>query len=95
MIELERLGVKVDGIKSIEGVGLNRTEMETFKAMADPDELLNVVISTPGYKEMNDNERALSLQLIVDQYHDDAEKQVFDTKNQNFRDLRQRIREAQ
>ena len=94
MSELERLGVDIQPPRSIQGAGLTRTEATIFNKMSDPSSLINNVIKTEGYGAMNDNEKKLSLQLITDQFIEDAEAKVFDTKRDEFRDLRQRIRES-
>lgn len=95
MSEIERLGIDIPQNRSVNGVGMTRGEMEVYNTFSNPDELLDGAINTDGYKSMNDNERSLSLQLMVDQLQDDAEAEVFNIKNPEFRDLRQRIREAQ
>jgi len=91
--EIERLGVNKIAPRSIKGAGLTRTESAIFEKMASPDELINNVVQTEGYSSMNDDEKRLSLQLITDQFLEDAEANVFDTKRDEFRDLRQRIRD--
>ena len=95
MSELERLGISTVPPRSIKGAGLTRTESAVFDRMANPEELINDIVKTEGYSLMNDNEKKLSLQLVTDQFLEDAEANVFDTQRDEFRDLRQRIREAQ
>ena len=92
MSELERLGVETQSPRSVEGVGMTRTEMANYDALSNPMGLIDNAVQTDGYASMNDNEKKLSLQLIVDQFQEDAETEVFNTQNETFRDLRQRIR---
>lgn len=93
--EIKRLNIGTMLPRSIKGAGLTRTESAVFDRMVNPEELINDIVKTEGYSRMNDNERKLSLQLVTDQFLEDAEANVFDTQRDEFRDLRQRIREAQ
>jgi len=92
MSEIERLGVETQSPRSVEGVGMTRTEMANYDSLSNPMPLIDSAVKTDGYASMNDNEKKLSLQLIVDQFQEDAETEVFNTKNESFRELRQRIR---
>ena len=95
MSELDRLGLNTVPFTSVQGVGLTRAEHNKYSELSDPNEFIDKVVETKEYEAMSNPERSLSLQLIIDQFQDDAEKSMFDTENQEFRDLRQRIREAQ
>ena len=90
--ELKRLGINPVPHPSIQGTGFTRSEFEAFRVMADPMELVNKTMETETYQLFNDNEKRLSLQLIIDQFQADAEAQVFDTKNEGFRSFRERAR---
>jgi len=92
--ELKRLGINPAPHPSLQGTGFTRAEFEAFRVLADPMELVNKTMETETYQLFNDNEKRLSIQLIVDQFQADAESQVFDTKNDGFRSFRERARKV-
>lgn len=94
MSELERLGVDPEPNISINGIGLTRLEHDAYKELSDPMPFIENVVETAEFNNLNDKDRSLSLQLIVNQFQDNAEKEILGD-NEFFKDFRQRIRESQ
>ncbi len=94
MSELERLGIDPTPNISIGGVGLNRSEHEAYQVMADPMPFIDKAVKTEEYKTFSDQDKQTSLQMIINQFQDNAEKEILGS-HEFFNDFRQRIREAQ
>ena len=95
MSELERLGINPEPLSSINGAQMTRPEFEVYRREADPSDFINDLVKSETYQAMDDEERALTLNLTIDQFQDDADSKVMNTENEFFRDLRQRVREKE
>lgn len=90
MSEIDRLGVDIEPLSSFDGVQMSAMEFDAFKTIADPAGAIDTLVKEDWYEAMNDRQRKVALDLVVEHHQAQAETAV--RKADFFSDLRHKVR---